>query len=123
MNRIGAQQDAATRSILPPGVAPTRDAITDLVNVRKTGLQEAEAIVPPAAIEIEHLAFVGTLRFYVELADEFLHETENLDAQSFHDALLASTDIDNAARLFSEACAALEASATRLGVEGADLRC
>lgn len=100
---------------LPPGAAPTRQQVTDVVEVRRTALAAISALQAPTEMTPEHQALTLAMGRFVEAGEEFLAETATLDPPGFLAALEASTDIDAIADEVGVACAAWERRAADLG--------
>jgi hypothetical protein len=118
---IGRVQNIRSAAIV--GSTPTRDEIVEIVDLRRTGLQELRSIDPPDDVAGLHREFAGALERMITLAEAFLRDTGDLDERAFAEALARTTEIDEAQRRFVAFCRALEIEGESLGLADIDLNC
>jgi hypothetical protein len=109
------QMTRAAFDALPPGAAPTRSQIAEVVAARRTALDTISVLTPPAEMRPEHQSLVRALRSLVIASEDFIEANAALDPDAFLEALEASTNIDALADTVSLACAAWEIRAADLG--------
>ena len=100
---------------LPPGAAPTREQVTEVVAVRRAALVAISELEAPGEMAPEHQALTLAMGRFVQAGEEFLAEAATLDPEGFLAALEASTHIDAIANEVGVACAAWEQRAADLG--------
>lgn len=108
------QMTRDTFTALPPGAAPTREAVTGVVAARRRALETIAALDAPDDLLPEHLALVQTLTGFVEGSEAFLQATGDLDAAAFAAALRSSTALDDLAAAMGSACTAWERRAAEV---------
>lgn len=116
VQEVIASMTADTFAAVPAGSTPDREAIVAVVAARREALESLEDLTPPAEMEPEHLVLVEALRRLVSGGEEFLGDTETLDAAAFAGALEASTEVDALARAVTAACSAWEDRSENLGI-------
>lgn len=117
VDAVAATTEQMTRdtfAALPPGAAPTRDAVTGVVAARRTALTVITALEPPDDITPEHLALVTTFAAFVERSEAFLAATADLDATAFDTAVRSAGTLDDLAAAMGAACTAWERRAAEV---------
>ena len=120
---IGREQNTGSANIVAAGSAPTREQIREIVDLRRSALDELQSIEPPDDVAGLHREFVGSLERLVTLAESFLRDSATMSPQDFTVALSSTTEIDEAQRRFTAFCRTLEFEADGLGVGPVDLSC
>lgn len=109
------QMTRAAFAALPPGAAPTRSQVAEVVAARRTALDAIAALTPPPEMLPEHQALVSAMESFVVAGESFVDSSAALDPDAFREALDASTDIDGLARVVSLSCSTWETRAADLG--------
>lgn len=111
-----------TFAALPRDADPTWDRVQGVFRARSAGLGSLSELTPPERLSVHHDAYVITLRALIDEMKRFMVDTQDLDDESFLNALAGTETLRALAEAVGRACSALQAEGNETG-PGTELRC